>query len=189
MRFPPIHISRALIAIVLVTVTSVSADPPKKPSLMRYSKLWTNSPFTIKPTIEATKTESPLERDWMLGSIRPGSNGYSVTLINKKDRKNRVRLIPGFKNADWKIEKVEQDVANNENSRVQIRKGSQTAWITYDQNLIKVRPATVAKTSKSKTSTAGKSGTAQPPVPGRSSSNSSSNNKPRVRSVPRNRGR
>lgn len=158
----------------------VMAKPPRKPSVGQFSALITRSPFTIKPTKEPTKTLSPLERDWMLGSIRPSGNGWSVTLINKKDRKDRIRLIPGFSSGDFQIVEVNQDPRDFENSRVKIRKGSQTGWITYDEKLVKVRPSAASRTSSKKTSNKGKS---SPPIPGRSSSSKSSSS--RVRHVPR----
>jgi len=185
MRPQSLSLTKILVVGLIATVATVSADPPKKPSLMTYSKLWISSPFTIKPEIKPAPPISPLERDWMLGSIRPGENGYSVTLINKKDRKDRIRLIPGFASSDWQLIKVEQDTKNNENSRVQIRKGSQTAWISYDEKLIKIRPAVASKASTKKPQTSSR-GSARPPIPGRGST---STNKPRVRSVPRKRGR
>lgn len=155
----------------------VTAAPPRKPSLAQFSKLIAYSPFTIKPKRETIKTESPLERDWMLGSIRPSGNGWSVTLINKKDRKDRIRLIPGFSAGDFQLLEVKQDPRLQENSKVRIRKGSQTAWISYDEKLIKVRPSVASKapTKKSSSSRGGN------PIPGRSSSKSSS----RVRHVPK----
>ncbi|BDS05683.1 hypothetical protein NT6N_07230 [Oceaniferula spumae] len=184
MSFHSSIIKAATAIVLLATIGTASADPPTKPRLMQYSNLWTNSPFTIKPVVEPTTVESPLERDWMLGSIRPSGKGYSVTLISKKDRKERVRFLPGFTTGDWQLIQVQQDVKDNEKSRVQIRKGSQTAWISYDEKLIKIRPTAAAKpTGKTNPQVSSKSG-ARPPIPGRSSSSSSSNT-PRVRSVPR----
>jgi len=157
----------------------VTAKPPRKPTVAQFSKLISYSPFTIKPKRETIKTESPLERDWMLGSIRPNGNGWSVTLINKKDKKDRIRLIPGFSAGDFQLLEVKQDPRSQENSKVRVRKGSQTAWISYDEKLIKVRPSVASKAPTKKTS--GSSSRGGPPIPGRSSSKPSS----RVRHVPK----
>jgi len=166
---------------VLASVSIVSADPPKKPKAAQYSRLWMNSPFTIKPEKKAVVVASPLERDWMLGSIRPSGEGYAVTLINKKDRKDRIRFLPGVASGDYQLMQVQQDTQNHEKSRVQIRKGSQLGWISYDVALVKVRTTNAAAKKTSKTTTS--KGSAKPPIPGRSSSSTSS--KSRVRSVPR----
>ena len=78
---------------------------------------------------------SPLEKDWMLGSIRPNTDGkgWSVTLINKKDRKQRVRFLPGFSADGFQLLEVNQDISNPKASKVQVRQGTQTAWISYDE--------------------------------------------------------
>ena len=120
---------------------SASAAPPKKPMAAQFSKLITSSPFTIQPASAGSFVSSPLERDWMLGSIRPSGDGWSVTLINKKNRKQRIRLLPGFSADGFEILDVSQDINDPENSRVHIGKGSQKAWIGYDAKLIKARPA------------------------------------------------
>ena len=155
----------------------VSAKPPVKPSYAQFSGLERNSPFTIKPAKIVAPPVSHLERDWMLGSIRPSGNGWSVTLINKKDRKDRIRLIPGFSAGDFQLLEVKQDPRSQENSKVYISKGSQKAWISYDEKLIKVRPSVASKAPTKKTS----SSSSRPPIPGRSTSKSSS----RVRHVPK----
>ena len=51
----------------------------------------------------------------MLGSIRPNAGdgkGWSVTLINKKDRKQRVRFLPGFSADGFQLLEVSQDTSN-----------------------------------------------------------------------------
>lgn len=177
-------IAFSLLTLVMTSVV-VSAKPPKKPYASRYSRLWTHSPFTIKPVKEPVKVASPLERDWALGSIRPGVNGYSVTLINKKDRKDRIRFLPGVPAGDFQLLEVQQDGKSYKNSRVRVRKGGQTAWLTYDEQLLKVRRT--AKTTPRKTSTQ-RTSSGRPPIPGRATSSrtsSGSSNSPRVRRVPR----
>ena len=170
----------------------VFADPPKKPRASQYTRLWTNSPFTIKPEAAVVAKESPLERDWMIGSIRPSGDGYSVTLINKKDRKDRLRFLPGYPVQGYELLDVEQDSKQSKNSRVKIKKGSQTAWISYDENLIKVRSSGGAAKKPAKPRTAKPNNAAQnkrvvPPVPGSPKSTQSRKSvpRPRVRSVPR----
>jgi len=159
----------------LSLVVLVSAAPPKKPSVAHFMGLISSSPFTIKPPPpERVKVETPLERDWMLGSIRPIESGYSVTLINKKNRKERIRFIPGFSAGEFQLLDVEQDTNNSSNSRVRVRKGSQEGWLSYDEKLIKVRPVAAGYNTATKKATSRKTGTASrvsPPIPGiRSSS-------------------
>ena len=164
------HLSSIVYHMVLFVsvwiVGSASAAPPRKPMASQFSKLITSSPFTIQPSSDGSFVSSSLERDWMLGSIRPSGDGWSVTLINKKNRKQRIRLLPGFDADGFKLLDVSQDLQNSENSRVQVSKGGEEAWITYDEKLIKVRPSTTAKTSSSKRAIPSKRGvTPIPPKP------------------------
>ncbi|MBT7957990.1 MAG: hypothetical protein HN759_01535 [Akkermansiaceae bacterium] len=164
----------------LSLVVLVSAAPPKKPSVAHFMGLISSSPFTIKPPPpERVKVETPLERDWMLGSIRPIEGGYSVTLINKKNRKERIRFIPGFSAGEFQLLDVEQDTNNSSNSRVRVRKGSQEGWLSYDEKLIKVRPTSTKRVPSRKTGTASR---VSPPIPG---SRSSSTRSGRQRIVPK----
>jgi len=189
MRF--IFPSAKSLIFILGSATAVLADPPQEPKPAQYSKLWVNSPFTIKPEIKPTPKESPLERDWMLGSIRPSGEEYAVTLINKKDRKDRVRFLPGFPTKEYKLLKVQQDSGDPKKSRVQIQKGSQTAWISYDLELAKVRTAAVKKpTQQQNKARSTNSNATRPPIPGRATnanqgSSNQGNSSSRTRSVPR----
>ena len=170
----------------IALVVSASAAPPKKPSVAHFTSLISGSPFTIKPPPpERTVVGTPLERDWMLGSIRPIDGGYSVTLINKKDRKDRIRFIPGFSAGEFQLLEVKQDVNNSANSRVRVRKGTQEGWLTYDEKLIKVRPAVAANRTSTKKTVNGSSRVSTrggPPIPGRTSSSTRSG---RQRTVPK----
>jgi len=159
-----------LVAAYSVMAAWVSAKPPEKPRLMQYSRLWTNSPFTIKPARAVPTVVSPLEREWSLGSIRPSPNGYSVTLINKKNRKERVRFIPGYSSGAFKLLEVKQNVQSPKQSKVLVSKGGQKGWITYDEKIVALRApssskGSVKKTSNHRTSSSSKSHTRPPMVP------------------------
>ena len=133
-----------LVGFLVIDVTF--AAPPRKPSASQFGILVSRSPFTIRAQ-SGPQVLSPLEKDWMLGSIRPNADGkgWSVTLINKKDRKQRVRFLPGFSADGFQLLEVNQDISNPRASKVQVRQGSQTAWISYDENLIKVRSKTAQR--------------------------------------------
>ncbi len=179
-RFTRFHIPLSVLLATVCLAHVASAKPPEKPNIAQFSGLIIRSPFTIKPTPDVVKADSPLERDWMLGSIRPSGSGYSVTLIHKKNRKERIRFIPGFSSGEYQLLEVKQDSQSNENSQVLIRKGGQEAWITYDETLIKVRPSGAARTPAKKVPAATGRGT--PPIPGSTATKKAA---PRVRHVPR----
>lgn len=179
MRIHTIQTSLLTLAATVGMAGLLVAKPPVKPVYSQFNGLVARSPFTIKPDPVRPTSVSPIERDWMLGSIRPSGNGWSVTLINKKDRKDRVRLIPGFSAGDFQLLEVKQDPRSQENSKVRVRKGSVTGWITYDEKLIKVRPSVASKAPTKKTSSSSRG---RPPVPSRSSGSKPS---ARVRHVPK----
>lgn len=154
----------ALLGLLLVDVSL--AAPPRKPGAAQFNILVSRSPFTIRPASTSTQSLSPLEKDWMLGSIRPnaGGDGWCVTLIHKKDRKKRVRFLPGFSAGGFELLEVSQNTSEPEASRVKVRQGSQTGWITYDENLIRVRSAATSqgKNLRSKQSTASRLSNTKP---------------------------
>jgi hypothetical protein len=170
-----------ILIVTLSLATWGAATPPRQPSLGQFTRLWTNSPFTIKPTVEAAVIASPLERDWTLASISPSEKGYSVTLMNKKNRKERIRFIPGFSSGDFKLHEVKQDNSSAKQSKVLVSKsGGEKAWIGYDAKLVKVRQSAASKAAPKKTSSS-KSKRSSPPIPGKRPSKPT----PRIRHVPR----
>lgn len=132
---------RSIIIAGLVAAGVVHAVPPRKPVASQFNILVAKSPFTIRATSDGPRLLSPLEKEWMLGSIRPntGGTGWSVTLINKKDRKKRLRFVPGFSPEGYELLEVKQDTKSPKASEVKVSDGRQTAWISYDENLIKLR--------------------------------------------------
>jgi len=146
------RLSTLILIVSLSIITWGAAVPPRQPSLGQFTRLWTNSPFTIKPTVEAGVIESPLEVDWTLASISPSKNGYSVTLMNKKNRKERIRFIPGFSSGKFKLHEVKQDNNSPKESKVLVSiSGGEKAWIGYDEKLIKVRQSSASKAVSKKT--------------------------------------
>lgn len=141
---------RMTVLMGLLFVDVSLATPPRKPSASQFNILVSRSPFTIRASSNGSQVLSPLEKDWMLGSIRPNADGkaWSVTLIHKKDRKKRVRFLPGFVADGFELLEVSQNASDPKASKVKVRQGSQTAWISYDENLIKVR-STASKQGKS----------------------------------------
>lgn len=129
---------------------SSSAEPPRKPDFSQFRTLVQRSPFTIRPASRAFAPTSSLEQEWMLGSIRPDGDSWRVTLINKKDREQRIRLIPGFPTEGFELLNVKQDLTEPMESEVEIRKGGQTGRIRYDQKLIQVKSSSGKKPSPMK---------------------------------------
>ncbi len=169
-------------------VIVVDAAPPKKPKLVQFSRLWVSSPFTIKPTVQGQVPVSPLERDWSLGGISPFGSGYSVTIINKKNRKERIRFIPGYETRGFKLLEVKQNPQSYKLSKVLIMKGGQKGWIGYDEKVVKLKTSGTSKQTKHQSLRNTHSTTrVTPPIPGMPSTNTRKNPRRRTRYVPRHR--
>lgn len=131
--------------ISLLCMGSALSEPPEKHNLSRYRALWSNSPFTKKPDPVSVDKDSPL-KDWVLGGIAGNStSGYSITLINKKNRNQRARLNSNKAFAEnlsegFSIVEVVQGGLDYKKSKVKIASGKETAWVTYDEQVLAFKP-------------------------------------------------
>jgi len=116
------------------------ADVPKKHSLNRYVRLWTDSPFTTKPIIERTKVDG-WEKDWVLAGISQMSNGdYFVTVMNKKDRSIRARMDTSGKESvesgaeGFTVTEVEVDSRDFLKSKAFVYFKGEGKWLSFDES-------------------------------------------------------
>ena len=133
--------------LLLALVGVASADLPKKPSLQKYSGLWTNSPFTAKPPPpEAGPENNPLDDYALIGVSSLGVKNYLVTLINKKKPDEpRIYVETHRESKGFKILKVTRKDGDPLGTVVQMQSGSMTGTVSYDQKLLTLTPAAVAK--------------------------------------------
>lgn len=154
-------------AILMGTILpAISAVPIKQP-LGRYAELWTDSPFTVKPPIDAPEVEeeNPLD-DYTLAGACKMKGGWFVVLINKKDRNERVRIRPGVENlSGFQVVGVENE-GGYMDTKVQIQtRNGKKGTVEYDKKFIVLRKATPRAPTRKPTAKPGQ----RPPIPGRSS--------------------
>ena len=132
---------------LLLALTGLAvADLPKKPPLSRYSGLWTNSPFTSKPPpAEQGPEVNPLDDYALIGVSPIGGNGYRVTLINKKKTDERITVDSGSTKTDFKIIEVIRKSGNPQGTTVKMSSGSQIGTVAFDDKLLSLVAAPVAK--------------------------------------------
>ncbi len=83
------------------------ASIPCKRNLSEYSKLWTDSPFTINSNIKAeVKKESYFDKYALVG-ISPTHLGYRVTVIDKQSPMQRIILESHKNNQIFQISSVD----------------------------------------------------------------------------------
>ena len=113
-----------IIGLVAALAAPVFADEiPKKSPVGRYAKLWVKSPFTEKPPpVEGPEKISLLD-DYTLAGVSPVEGGYSVILINKKKRDDRIHLMPGMTTGEhgFTVVSVRQDPISTKNTTVEIK--------------------------------------------------------------------
>ena len=127
---------------------SLAEGVPKKQPVGRYAKLWTVSPLTERPPPLPKGEEVSELDDYTLAGVSPLEGGYSVILINKKKREDRVHLIPGMKNSKgFQVISVRQDPFSKSNTSVEIQTAAgKKGRVTYEDKFLALKaPAAVAK--------------------------------------------
>lgn len=173
---------KILIVLFLTSSVLLFGEPRKEP-ITKYRQLWSRSLITIPPTPpekEAVDETTPLD-DYVLGGYTKLQSGYFVSLINTKDRTDRLTISPSVPGSGkYSVLKVETNPENFSDVRVLIRVGTQEKWIGYDEKFLTLsRPAPSQEAAPT---------TPQASTPARSGGNNNENSqerpRPRVRRVP-----
>jgi hypothetical protein len=134
-----LHLNSALsifTAFTLLTAWSM-AELPQKPPLNRYTRLWSDSPFTSKPPPAEQGPQANLLDDYALIGISPiGSNNYRVTLINKKQPDERITVDSNSTRSDFKILGVTRKQGDPLGTVVKMSSGSMIGTVTFDEKLL-----------------------------------------------------
>ena len=156
-----------------VTAASVQAvDPPETYIPSRYYDLWRSSPFTAPPPEEEKEDVKNDLEDWVLMGVRKYNNSQIVTVVNSKDRAQRIE-IPSKDANDLGFAILEVKMARSFlNTEVHLQKGPHRGWVQYDPKFLVVKRAagpqkkTNSKTASSKTPPRPGTTGSKPPVPG-----------------------
>jgi hypothetical protein len=137
-----------LLAPALAGWAVAAADLPRKAPLSKYTVLWTNSPFTSKPPPpEAGPTVNPLE-DYVLSGVSPISNGYRVTLLNKKTPDKRIVVETDKPAEGFKILSVKRKPGDPLGTVVSMSSGSVNGTVSFDTALLALTPPPAAAPPK-----------------------------------------
>ena len=125
-----------LLILVPALIGVAAADLPRKAPLTKYSGLWLNSPFTSKPVVEpAGPVSDPLE-DYALAGVSPIPGGYQVTLLNRKDPKQRITVQTGKPSEGFEIVSVNRKPGEPLGTEVRISNGTVTGNVGFDESLL-----------------------------------------------------
>lgn len=123
-------------------VVPASGAVPKKRLYQEYEVLWQSSLFTT-PSVEAAALAppplNPVE-DYTLAGLSKVEGGWFVILMNKKDRTQRVRLVPNA-SSDSGFQVTDVENPSSRQVRVQITSGTDTGWVSYDPAFLTLRAA------------------------------------------------
>ena len=139
--------SRILLLNLALTLTVWAvADLPKKAPITKYTGLWTNSPFTSKPPPpEPGPVVNPLE-DYALVGVSPVGAGYRVTMMNKKKPEDRITVDSDRPREGFQILEVTRKKGDPLGTVVRMKSGESTGTISFDEKLLVLAAAPVAKT-------------------------------------------
>lgn len=135
--------SAILLACLALTGAAVAEMPRKAPPSM-YSRLWTDSPFTTKPVITDQGPGPNVLDDYALVGIAPISDGYRVTMMNKKSPEERIYLESGKTVEGFKIVEVIRKAGDPLGTVVRMMSGSVTGTVGFDEKLLTLKTAAPA---------------------------------------------
>jgi len=155
------------------------AEPPKKPALTTYTKLWTDSPFTTKPPPAAAKEEDSAMADWTLGGVSEVEGGYMVTLLHKKNAGESMILRPGniqkttadaiewLKPGDpgtFKLDRVEYGKGGWKDITVHLMAGTRSGVVRFDEKNLTPKASAPAQGNRPGQQVPGQPIPGQPPA-------------------------
>lgn len=117
-----------------------AAELPRKAPLTKYTRLWTDSPFTSKPPPAGpAEVANPLE-DYALAGVSPVTGGYRVTLINKKKPDERIIVESDKPRDGFKVLGVTRKPGDPLGTVVRMASGSLTGTVAFDEKLLTIAP-------------------------------------------------
>ncbi len=117
---------------------TASADIPRKQPLVKYTGLWTNSPFTSKPPpVTAGPTVNPLD-DFTLTGIAPVPGGYRITIISKKDPELKKVIEPG-RTGEFSVVSVNRNPDKPLGTTVVLSTGSVQGTVSFEEEMLTLK--------------------------------------------------
>lgn len=178
--------------ILIASCGFASGQADRKQSLTKYRQLWERSLVTDKPEkVEPPKGPGVLD-DYVLGGWTQTSQGYVVSLINKKNPKERLTIAPGIPNKDgFQVMDAKRDPSGYKGSQVLVRVGGEEGWVGYEDKFLTIQQPVAKRPTRGQRkptpNNANRQNGSRQQVPTPTSNNNtqgSSGRRPRVRRVP-----
>lgn len=131
------NVGRSMLG-VLLFIGQAQADIPVKQPLVKYTGLWTNSPFTSKPPPPPPgETINPLD-DFTLTGIAPVPGGYRITIISKKNPELKKVIEPGTK-GEFSVVSVNRNPDKALGTTVVLSTGSIQGTVSFEQEMLTLK--------------------------------------------------
>ncbi len=173
-----------LISSLLLFATAAIAlgEPPKNLSPSRYNDVFRKSAFTDEPEPEIKEAEVSDLPDWTLVGVSKLSNQWTVTLLNTKNREERVTIPSMTANQmGFSILEVKYN-PNYLKTEVRVKKGRADGWVVFDPQFLVLRsvggPAGKGKVkAQVNTKNNNRNTRKRPPIPGIRTNGTTRNNR------------
>lgn len=118
--------------------TLANAGVPRKEPLVKYTGLWTNSPFTSKPPPPPPgETVNPLE-DFTLTGIAPVPGGYRITIMSRKNPELKKVIEPG-KTDEFTVVSVNRNPDKPLGTTVVLSTGSIQGTVSFEEEMLTLK--------------------------------------------------
>lgn len=114
------------------------ANTPVKAPRVKYTGLWTNSPFTSKPIVVGTETQANPFEDFMLTGIAPVPGGYRITIVSKKNPDVKKVIEPGG-TGDFTVVSVNRNPEKALGTTVILSSGAFQGTVSFEPDLITLK--------------------------------------------------
>lgn len=138
----PAHPMKTLSILIIVAFACLPAHAniPKKEPLVKYTGLWTSSPFTAKPPVtQAGPAANPFE-DFTLTGIAPVPGGHRITIVSKKNPDVKKVIEPGSV-SEFKVVAVNRNPEKALGTTVILSSGAIEGTVTFEPELITLKAA------------------------------------------------
>lgn len=162
------------------------ASTPVKAPLVKYTGLWTNSPFTSKPPPPPPPEMANPFEDFTLTGIAPVPGGYRITIMSKKNPDVKKVIEPGAK-SEFTVVSVNRNPEKALGTTVVLSSGAIQGTVSFEPELItlKAAPAAPAVQQGNQNLPPGVTDPNQPPMPPQAGQNTGDGQRqPRPRIVP-----
>lgn len=133
------------------TAPAAAAESPPEATIpvpyavSRYESAWSKNPFLRKTVVIAGPVEN-FGKDWALNGMAEYDGKVRVTMINKQTGEHKHVTNQDPPDAEFRLIKANFN-RNRSDASAEIAKGTETATITYDENLT-AKPITINNTQR-----------------------------------------